>query len=112
MLGGTGFLGPAEVEYALERGHTVTLFNRGRTNPDLFPDVEKLRGDRGGDLAALEGRRWDAVSFFCRLRGVLRHDEERRVAVVVPHVLTGPDQIAVACDGHRDRTRGGAVDRA
>jgi len=62
MLGGTGFLGPAEVEYALERGHTVTLFNRGRTNPNLFPDVEKLVGDRAtGDLAALEGRSWDAV---------------------------------------------------
>lgn len=62
MLGGTGFLGPAEVEYALERGHTVTLFNRGRTNPHLFPDTEKLVGDRAtGDLAALEGRTWDAV---------------------------------------------------
>jgi len=62
MLGGTGFLGPAEVEYALERGHTVTLFNRGRTNPHLFPDTEKLVGDRAtGDLAALEGRSWDAV---------------------------------------------------
>jgi 2'-hydroxyisoflavone reductase len=62
MLGGTGFLGPAEVEYALERGHTVTLFNRGRTNPQLFPDTEKLVGDRAtGDLAALEGRTWDAV---------------------------------------------------
>ena len=42
FLGGTGFLGPAEVEYALARGHTVTLFNRGRTNTHLFPDVEKL----------------------------------------------------------------------
>lgn len=62
MLGGTGFLGPAEVEYALARGHTVTLFNRGRTNPHLFPDTEKLVGDRAtGDLSALEGRRWDAV---------------------------------------------------
>jgi 2'-hydroxyisoflavone reductase len=62
MLGGTGFLGPAEVEYALARGHTVTLFNRGITNPHLFPDTEKLVGDRAtGDLAALRGRRWDAV---------------------------------------------------
>jgi len=62
MLGGTGFLGPAEVEYALARGHTVTLFNRGRTNPHLFPDTEKLVGDRAtGDLAALGGRKWDAV---------------------------------------------------
>lgn len=62
MLGGTGFLGPAEVEYALARGHTVTLFNRGRTNPQLFPQAEKLVGDRAtGDLAALKGRRWDVV---------------------------------------------------
>jgi 2'-hydroxyisoflavone reductase len=62
FLGGTGFLGPAEVEYALARGHTVTLFNRGRTNPHLFPGVEKLVGDRAApDLSALEGREWDAV---------------------------------------------------
>ena len=42
ILGGTGFIGPHQVEYALKRGHTLTLFNRGRTNPHLFPDVEKL----------------------------------------------------------------------
>jgi 2'-hydroxyisoflavone reductase len=62
ILGGTAFLGPAEVEYALARGHTVTLFNRGRTNPHLFPEVEKLQGDRAVlDYSALEGREWDAV---------------------------------------------------
>jgi 2'-hydroxyisoflavone reductase len=61
MLGGTGFLGPHTVRAALRNGHEVTLFNRGRTNPHLFPDLEKLKGDRDGDLAALEGRRWDAV---------------------------------------------------
>jgi 2'-hydroxyisoflavone reductase len=62
ILGGTTFLGPAEVEYALARGHTVTLFNRGRTNPHLFPEVEKLVGDRAvPDYSALEGRVWDAV---------------------------------------------------
>lgn len=61
ILGGTGFIGPYQVQYALDRGHTVTLFNRGRTNPHLFPDVEKLVGDRDGDLSALEGRRWDIV---------------------------------------------------
>lgn len=62
FLGGTGFLGPHQVEYALERGHRVTLFNRGRTNADLFPTVEKLEGDRAvDDYASLEGRRWDAV---------------------------------------------------
>ena len=61
VLGGTAFLGPAFVEYALARGHEVTLFNRGRTNAHLFPDLEKLVGDRDGDLAALEGRDWDVV---------------------------------------------------
>jgi len=61
ILGGTGFLGPALVEVARPRGHTLTLFNRGKTAPHLFPDVEKLQGDRDGNLKALEGRKWDAV---------------------------------------------------
>jgi 2'-hydroxyisoflavone reductase len=62
MLGGTGFLGPQTVEAALRRGHKVTLFNRGKTRPGLFPDLEKLHGDRDkDDLTALEGRKWDAV---------------------------------------------------
>lgn len=61
VLGGTGFLGPHVVEAALAQGWTVTLFNRGKTNPDMFPDLEKLRGDRDGKLEALEGRRFRAV---------------------------------------------------
>src|SRR2546423_12023852 len=61
VLGGTKFLGRAAVEAALERGDEVTVFNRGETNPEPFPGVEKLRGDRDGDLSALEGREWDAV---------------------------------------------------
>lgn len=61
LLGGTGFLGPHIVEAALARGHKVTLFNRGKTAPHLFPTVEKLHGDRDGDLKALERGRWDAV---------------------------------------------------
>jgi 2'-hydroxyisoflavone reductase len=61
ILGGTGFIGPYQVQYALDRGHTVTLFNRGRTNPQLFPTVERLVGDRANDLSALEGRTWDVV---------------------------------------------------
>jgi 2'-hydroxyisoflavone reductase len=62
VLGGTKFLGRAIVEAALGRGHDVTLFTRGQTNPELFPDVEHLRGDRDGDLSALQGRSWDAVA--------------------------------------------------
>ncbi len=62
VLGGTLFVGRHVVEAALDRGHEVTLFNRGRTDPSLFPGVEAIRGDReAGDLAALSGRRWDAV---------------------------------------------------
>jgi len=63
ILGGTGFLGPPVVKRALQRGHTVTLFNRGKSNADLFPGVEKIRGDRErGDLAGLTNdRRWDVV---------------------------------------------------
>ena len=60
ILGGTGFTGPHQVRYALERGHTVTLFNRGRERKDWPGQVEELIGDRNtGDLKALEGREWD-----------------------------------------------------
>lgn len=61
VLGGTKFVGRASVEDALARGHEVTLFTRGETNPELFPAAEHLRGDRASDLTALEGRQWDAV---------------------------------------------------
>ena len=65
VLGGTRFLGRHVVEAALARGHRVTLFNRGRTAPDLYPTVEQLRGDRDSELAPLRGRRWDAVIDTC-----------------------------------------------
>ncbi|HVK63932.1 MAG TPA: NAD-dependent epimerase/dehydratase family protein [Polyangium sp.] len=65
ILGGTGFVGPAVVEAARARGFAITLFNRGKTRPELFPDVEKLRGNRDPNkdegLKALEGRSFDAV---------------------------------------------------
>lgn len=61
ILGGTVFVGRHLVDAALERGDEVTLFNRGRTSTDLFPSVERLRGDRDGDLAALAGREWDVA---------------------------------------------------
>jgi 2'-hydroxyisoflavone reductase len=65
ILGGTVFLGRALVDTALARGHTVTLFNRGQHHAELYPEVEKLHGDRDGDLGALERRRWDAVIDTC-----------------------------------------------
>lgn len=65
VLGGTVFVGRHLVETAVGRGHDVTLFNRGQTAPDLFPDLECLNGDRDGDLTALEGRPFDAVVDTC-----------------------------------------------
>lgn len=62
ILGGTGFTGPEQVEYALSRGHSVTLFNRNRTRPDLFKGkVDQLVGDLGGDASALAGKKFDVV---------------------------------------------------
>jgi 2'-hydroxyisoflavone reductase len=61
VLGGTLFLGRHLVDEALVRGHDVTLFTRGRTNAELFPEAERLHGDRDGGLQALAGREWDAV---------------------------------------------------
>ena len=85
ILGGTVFLGRHVVEAALARGHEVTLFNRGQHNAELFPQVEKLRGDRDGNLAALEGRRWDAVidpsGYVPRIVG----DSARLLADAVEH---------------------------
>lgn len=62
ILGGTSFIGPHQIQYALDRGHNVTLFNRGQTNTHLFPGVEKLVGDRDtGELDSLKGKSWDVV---------------------------------------------------
>ncbi len=65
ILGGTGYLGPATIEAAQARGHQVTMFNRGKTRPELFPGVERLQGDRdprkGEGLKALEKGEWDVV---------------------------------------------------
>ncbi len=65
ILGGTVFLGRALVGVATARGHEVTLFHRGKHNPELFPDVERIIGDRDTDLGRLEGRKWDAVVDTC-----------------------------------------------
>lgn len=83
ILGGTGFLGPHVVEAARARGHGITLFNRGKTNPHLFPELEKLHGDRKDDLSALEGRRWDAV---VDTSGYVPADVTRSAALLAPNV--------------------------
>lgn len=62
ILGGTGFIGPHLVKHAVARGHTVSIFTRGRRDASSLPaEVERLVGDRNGQLGALEGRTWDAV---------------------------------------------------
>ena len=61
ILGGTGFIGPNTVRYAVERGHQVSIFTRGRREAGLPEQVERLVGDRNDDLSALEGRQWDVV---------------------------------------------------
>jgi nucleoside-diphosphate-sugar epimerase len=89
VLGGTKFLGRHVVEAALARGDEVTIFTRGQTNPDLFPEVERLRGDRDGKLDALAGREWDAVidpscyvPRIARLSGELLRDAVGRYVFV------------------------------
>jgi nucleoside-diphosphate-sugar epimerase len=65
IIGGTEFLGRHLSEQALARGHRLTLFHRGLTGADLFPDAERILGDRDGGLGALAGREWDAVIDTC-----------------------------------------------
>jgi len=62
ILGGTGFTGPSQIQFALGRGHKITTFNRGKSHPGELPkEVEQLVGDRNGQLDALKGRKWDVV---------------------------------------------------
>lgn len=65
IIGGTRFVGRHLVDDALQRGYDVTLFNRGQSNPDLFPQVQTLVGDRDGGLDVLAGRSWDVVIDTC-----------------------------------------------
>jgi 2'-hydroxyisoflavone reductase len=65
IIGGTRFLGRHLVDLALARGHEVTLFNRSKSNPDLFPNIETIIGDREHDINKLSGRTWDAVIDTC-----------------------------------------------
>jgi len=65
ILGGTVFVGRHLTQTALDRGHEISLFNRGQHNPELFPDVQKIKGDRDGGLDILAGQSWDAVIDTC-----------------------------------------------
>lgn len=85
ILGGTRFLGRHIVEAAQRRGHRVTLFNRGLTNPGLFPGTEELYGDRDGQLQILEGRSWDAAVDTCGY---------------VPRIVRSSAELLVGATGH------------
>ena len=61
ILGGTRFIGLHMTSLALERGHTLTFFNRGKTHTDKFPGIERIKGDRNGEIDGLKGRQWDVV---------------------------------------------------
>jgi 2'-hydroxyisoflavone reductase len=86
ILGGTGFIGPHQVRYALSRGHAITVFNRGRQKEDWPGPVEELLGDRNtGDLKSLQGRNWDVcidnpttLPFWVRDAGLALHDQVKQ----------------------------------
>jgi 2'-hydroxyisoflavone reductase len=65
IIGGTKFLGRALVDIAAMRGHNLTLFNRGQTNPKLYPEVKQIRGDRDGEISNLGDGNWDVVIDNC-----------------------------------------------
>lgn len=65
IIGGTRFLGRALVDEGIAAGHEMTLFNRGQSNPGLYPNIEQIHGDRDGGLSALGGRRWDVAVDTC-----------------------------------------------
>jgi len=87
ILGGTGFIGPHMVREALRRGHEVELFNRGRTDSELFPDLKLLIGDRNNRLDVLEGGSWDAVVDNSGYIPRQVEDSARLLAPVVSHYL-------------------------
>ena len=107
ILGGTGFTGPYQVRYALNRGHKVTTFNRGKTHPGELPaEVEQLIGDRNGKLDALKNRQWDVVidnpttlpAWVRDAAQILKGNVERYVFIstisVYGEIKTGVDETA------------------
>jgi len=105
ILGGTKFLGRHLVEAALGRGHEVTLFNRGQLNPELFPEVEKLRGDRDGGLDALRRRRWDAVVDTCGFSPRVVRDSARLLTDAAEHYT-----FLSSCSVYRDTSVPGVAE--
>lgn len=85
IIGGTRFLGRALVDEALAAGYEITLFNRGQSNPGLYPAVEQIHGDRDGGLQVLAGRRWDAVIDTCGYVPRLVRESAEFLAATVGH---------------------------
>jgi len=104
VIGGTSFVGRHLVAGALAAGHELTLFNRGVTNPDLFPEAEHLHGDRDGGLAPLAGRTWDAAVDTCGYVPRVVGDSARLLADSVAHytfvstLSVHPDDVAPGAD--------------
>lgn len=102
VLGGTRWIGPHVVAALLARGHAPTLLNRGRTAPGLFPDIEKIRADRAGDLSALTGRTWDAALDLSGTRPRWVETAARRLAGAVRrYLLMSSTAVYARYDGER-----------
>lgn len=106
ILGGTQFVGRHITEAALARGHEVTLFNRGKTNSDLFPQVHTLIGDRETDVSALQGTHWDAV---IDVNGYLPDDIARVLDAVTTRHYTFISTISVYAEHHAGDTESAAL---
>jgi len=115
ILGGTGFIGPHQVRYAIARGHTVTVFNRGQREADLPDGVEHLNGDRDkGTLNALKGREWDvcidnptSVPFWVRdVAKVLKGKVKQYIFVSTISVYADNATVNAAEDGALLKYRG------
>jgi len=87
IIGGTRFLGRHLVSAAMNYGHEITLFNRGKTNPELFPKVETIVGDRDGGLNVLTDRNWDAVIDTCGYVPRIVRTSAQTLAKVVKHYV-------------------------
>ena len=96
ILGGTGFIGPHMVREALRRGHSVTLFNRGRTNSEIFPDLETIKGDRGGEVRRGLPHGWHVV---------LPSTQEPDASCPRAQYRRAPRSVDGGCRGHPPRRR-------
>jgi len=112
VIGGSSFVGRHITERALNEGHTVTLFNRGETNPGAFPGAEQIHGDRNADLSGLSGRQWDATVDVCayvprQVRSVLAAlGSGAGLYTLISTISVYPEDVSGGFDeGHRSSSR-------